>query len=227
MTIYAAELSHMGVIVLLLNVASVGTVLHTGLKLPYFTWFGTNRSLKPAPVPPGMHLGMALAAGLCLTIGIYPAVLYNLLPFAANYQPYTTVHLIETMQLLVFAGLGFWLLIGKLGGEAVITLDTDWFYRKPSRFAYTTFVVYVSNIFAAIERLTTNLVRFIVKLSANPVGYAITAGNLVKSTLFGVKRPKPEPYAFDANRYRIPLLVMILIVLAGFVILIAWSFAGS
>ncbi|GAH52052.1 unnamed protein product, partial [marine sediment metagenome] len=104
MTIYAAELSHMGVVVLLLNVASVGTVLHTGLKLPYFTWFGPNRSLKPAPAPLGMYLGMALAAGICIAIGVYPAPLYNLLPFAVDYQPYTAIHLIETMQLLIFAG---------------------------------------------------------------------------------------------------------------------------
>ncbi len=227
MVVYAAELSHMGVVVLLLTLASVGTFLSIGLKLPYFTWFGPNRSHKPAATPKGMYLGMGLTAGLCLVIGVYPALLYNLLPFPVNYQPYTAVHLIETMQLLIFAGFGFWLLISRLGGKAVITLDTDWFYRRPSRLAYTVFVVAVSRFFGTVESLALQLTRLLVGLSANPLGYLVGGVRLAGHVFFGTRQPGPEPLNFDPDRYRIPLGVMVLLVLLCFVVLIAWSLISS
>jgi len=227
MTVYAAELSHMGLVVILLNIASVGTVLHTGLKLPYFTWFGPNRSLKPAPLPLGMYVGMALTAGLCLAIGIYPTPLYNLLPFAVNYQPYTTVHLIETMQLLIFAGFGFWLLINKLGGKAVITLDADWFYRRPSGLAYNVFVVFISRLFAAVETFTLCFTRVITRLSANPIGYMVGAKRLVESVSSGNGQTSHEPSHFDPGRYRISVGAMVLVVLLSLVLLLIWGLITS
>jgi hypothetical protein len=174
-----------------------------------------------------MHLGMALAAGLCLAIGIYPTPLYNLLPFNAEYHPYTSVHLIETMQLLVFAGLGFWLLINKLGGKPVITLDTDWFYRRPSRLAYNVFVVFISNLFGAVERLTLRLTRIIIRLSANPIGYMVGAKRLVESVYSGNEQATREPAYFDPGRYRISAGAMVLVVLFSFVLLLIWELIAS
>ena len=227
MIVYAAELNHMGVIFLLLNLASVGTFLSIGLKLPYLAWFGPNRQLKPTAPPRNMHLGMGLTAGLCIAIGVYPALLYNLLPFAVNYQPYTATHLIETMQLLIFTGLGFWLLIHKFSGKSTITLDTDWFYRRPSRLAYQWCVVYVSRLFGTVESLTLHPVRLIIRLSANPAGYLMRATRLVAYTFAGASQPTPEPAYFDPRRYRIPLGVMVLVVLLSLVILLAWGFVAS
>lgn len=222
MVIYAAEISHLDVVALLLTIASVGTFLHTGLKLPYFTWFGPDRSLKPAPVPPGMYLGMALTAGICIAIGVYPALLYNLLPFAVDYQPYTATHLTETSQLLIFTGFGFWLLINKLGGEAMTTLDTDWFYRRPSRLAYRLFVALVGRLFDAVDNLTMYITRLIIMLSANPAGYLVKARKSAGYHLFGGEQPTPEPKNFDPHRYRLPLWVMLLVVLLSFVFLMVW-----
>jgi len=224
MVVYAAELNGMGAVVLLLNLASIGTFLHTGLKLPYFTWFGPNRSLKPAAAPRGMYLGMALTAGLCLAIGIYPSLLYNLLPFTVNYQPYTANHVVQTMQLLMLTGLGFWLLINKLGGEATITLDTDWFYRRPSRLAYSLCVVSLSRLFATVDSLTSQFALSLAKVSTNPIGYPIEAIRTLRCALSGAKQPNPKPQCkpFNPDRYRFPLAVMILVVLLFFIILIAW-----
>ena len=227
MVVYAAELSHMGVVVLLLTLASVGTFFSIGLKLAYFTWFGPNRRLKPAPTPRGMYLGMVLTAGICLAIGIYPTLLYNLLPFTVDYQPYTAPHLIQTIQLLMFTGLGFWLLVNKLGGEATITLDTDWFYRRPSRLAYNLCVVSLSRLFTTVESFSIRLVWFLVRLSANPMGCLYTAIGFVGHLFFGTRRPSPEPQVFDPDRYRFSLGTLILVVLLCFIILIAWNFFAS
>lgn len=136
MVVYAAGINNMEVVVLLLYLVSIATFLSVGLKLPYFTWFGRGRLLTPSATPPGMYLGMALTAGLCIAIGVYPSILYNVLPFTVEYQPYTVTKVVQTVQLLAFTGLGFWLLVHKLGGKNTITLDTDWFYRRLPGIAY-------------------------------------------------------------------------------------------
>jgi len=47
--------------------------------------------------------------------------------------PYTAYHISETMQILLFTGLGFFLLLKKLVPEPKISLDMDWFYRMGGR----------------------------------------------------------------------------------------------
>ena len=117
---------------LLLTLASVGTFLHTGLKLPYFTFFGPDRDVPVRPLPRNMLAAMALASALCIGLGLYPEWLYARLPFQpVTYEPYTFDHIISEIELLFGTGIGFWLLLRKLGGEPTMTLDTDWFYRRP------------------------------------------------------------------------------------------------
>ncbi len=128
----AAE-DHRIVIWLLLMLASSGTFLSTTLKLPYYAWFGKDTGLRASEPPKNMLVGMGLAAGLCILIGVWPGSLYALLPYAMEFHPYTAHHLSETMQILMFTLLGFLLLLAKLGPERVISLDTDWFYRKGGR----------------------------------------------------------------------------------------------
>jgi len=122
----------------LLNLASVGTFLHTGLKVPYFIWFGKNNcqpeTRERASDPPwNMNAAMAIAAGLCVFIGCYTPYLYRMLPYPVAYHPYTSYHISETLQLLLFTAVGFFLLIRKLEPQPTISLDTDWFYRRGGR----------------------------------------------------------------------------------------------
>jgi multicomponent Na+:H+ antiporter subunit D len=55
---------------------------------------------------------------------------------AMKYLPYTSYHISETLQILLFTGVGFFLLIKKLTPEAKISLDMDWFYRMGGRAFY-------------------------------------------------------------------------------------------
>ncbi len=106
----------------LLLLASAGTFLHTGLKVPYFIWFGKNQPKKEtwdrAAEPPwNMNAAMIVASALCIFIGCYTPYLYKMLPYpdlAAEYHPYTAYHIFETLQILLFTGLGFFLLLKKL-----------------------------------------------------------------------------------------------------------------
>ncbi len=133
MVIAGAEEAHHPVLMVLMLLASVGTFLSVGLKLPYFAWFGKDCGLKPKEPPKNMLIAMGLTAFLCFFIGVYPKALYELLPFkevAMEYHPYNMPHLSETLQLMMFTGLGFFLLIKRLTPEPKINLDFDWFYRK-------------------------------------------------------------------------------------------------
>lgn len=129
MVVEAAAVDRRAVIWLLLSMASAGTFLHTGLKLPYFTFFGKDSGLRPKEAPANMLIAMTISAVLCVFIGVYPQWLYSLMPTPVEYNAYSSAHVLWELQLLLFTGLAFFILLKHVGGEAKIALDTDWFYR--------------------------------------------------------------------------------------------------
>ncbi len=133
MIIAAAGEHHRLGLMLMLNLAAVGTFLSVGIKLPYFIWFGKDSGVKANEAPWNMSLGMFIAAFMCIFLGIYPEYLYRMLPFPVNYHPYSSYHLSETFQLLGFTGLGFFLMVKRLKPEPKMNLDLDWFYRKGTK----------------------------------------------------------------------------------------------
>jgi multicomponent Na+:H+ antiporter subunit D len=130
MVVSAAGADHRLWIFLMLMVASSGTFLHTGLKLPYYVFFAKDSGIRTPEAPRNMLIAMAMASVLCLGIGIFPGLLYALLPFPVDYVPYTAHHVLSTLGLLVFTAVGFFWLLRQLDPEPTISLDTDWFYRK-------------------------------------------------------------------------------------------------
>lgn len=222
LVIHAAELDHESAVALLLYLASIGTFLHTGLKLPYFTWFGPQRGLKPAPLPWSMYAGMALTAAINIAIGVYPKMLYDLMPFPVTYRPYTTAHVAETLQLLMGTGLGFWLLLDKVGGKSTITLDCDWIYRKPSRLLFRLTAGSLNRLFAGAETIALGCARTLANACADPIEFASRA--LASGS---ERKDKTEARAriiiYDADRYRVSAGLTIMVVLSCFVALLAWS----
>lgn len=133
MIITAAGESHRNILMLMMTMASVGTFLSVGIKLPYFIWFGKDSGVQAKDAPWNMNLGMAIAAFMCFFMGIYPDYLYKMLPFPVHYHPYTAYHISETLQLMGFTGLGFFIMVKKLKPAPKVNLDIDWFYRKGAR----------------------------------------------------------------------------------------------
>jgi multicomponent Na+:H+ antiporter subunit D len=132
MVVSAAGEALLPVIFLTLTLASAGTFLHTGLKLPYYMFFGKDNGASGAEPPRNMLLAMGLAAVACTLIGVFPGLLYQHLPFALEYHPYTLGHVTSTLGMLGFTALGFFLLLKQLDPEPKISLDTDWIYRRGS-----------------------------------------------------------------------------------------------
>ncbi len=132
MVVSAAGEEHLTLIFLLLTLASAGTFLHTGLKLPYYMFFAKDSGVRAQEPPKNMLVAMGLAAAACVLIGVFPNLLYQHLPNAIDYVPYTLQHVTSTLGMLGFTALGFFLLLKHLDPEPTISLDTDWFYRRSS-----------------------------------------------------------------------------------------------
>jgi multicomponent Na+:H+ antiporter subunit D len=112
--------------------ASAGVLEHAGIKIPFFAFFAHDSGVRAKEPPLNMLIAMGLAAVLCVFIGSYPWVLYDLLPNALDFTPFDSTHVIAQIQLLLFAGLGvFWLMrSGWYPAEIrAINLDADWSYR--------------------------------------------------------------------------------------------------
>ncbi|MBA3067726.1 MAG: Na(+)/H(+) antiporter subunit D [Hyphomonas sp.] len=133
----------MVVVWLMLMFASAGVLEHSGIKIPYFAFFGHDSGKRVKEAPFNMLLAMGMAAFLCIAIGL-PAFLpgfgyewlYSLLPYpieAASYQPFTLGHILAQLQLLALAVFAF-VLLQRLGlyppEKPGVILDTDWLYRK-------------------------------------------------------------------------------------------------
>ena len=113
--------------------ASAGVFHHSGIKIPYFAFFAHDSGRRPKEAPLNMLLAMGITAFLCIGIGVYPDPLYAILPYTIDYVPYTTVHVITQLQLLMFSALAFTFLMltGLYPPELKSTnLDTDWIYRR-------------------------------------------------------------------------------------------------
>ena len=118
---------------LVLLFASAGVFHHSGIKIPYFAFFAHDSGKRCAEAPANMLLAMGISAALCVLIGIFPHMLYAILPFKVDFVPYTVEHVVTQLQLLFFSALAFTVLMrtGLYPPELrAVNLDFDWFYRR-------------------------------------------------------------------------------------------------
>lgn len=213
MTVAAAGESHQYIAMFGMILAAIGTFLSVGLKLPYFTWFSKEqpKELESKPLPKNMYIGMTIVAAFCIFHGIFPQHLYNLLPNPVEWTPFTIHHLVETIQILIFTFVAFWILRFKLlKPKTSIALDLDWFYRKPAKLARIIFVNTVDNIFNTFETLSLTITRRLVVLAKNPF------------LIFSSSTPETTPYT--PNRYRPSAQKLILVILGLFIVVVFLGF---
>lgn len=128
----AAEHHHLIAWVVLL-IASAGVMEHSGIKIPFFAFFSHDAGHRVAEAPWNMLVAMAVASAFCIGLGVAFPLLYAILPNSVEYHPYTTPHVINQLQLLMFAALAFLVLI-KTGlypaEKRAVNLDSDVVYRR-------------------------------------------------------------------------------------------------
>ena len=65
--------------------ASAGVFHHAGIKIPFFAFFAHDSGIRTKEAPTSMLIAMGLAAALCIGIGVFPDMLYSLLPYQNDY----------------------------------------------------------------------------------------------------------------------------------------------
>jgi multicomponent Na+:H+ antiporter subunit D len=150
----AAADQGLAIVWFLLAAASAGVFLHAGIKFPWFVFFQKDSGLRPPEPPANMLLAMAFFAALCIGIGVYPDPLYALLPFPVDYVPYTGPHVLTQLQLLLFSGLAFFVMLPQMRRTLTVSLDIDWFYRRFGAKLARQLVVLLSRAQNGIERWT-------------------------------------------------------------------------
>ncbi len=118
---------------LILLFASAGVFHHAGIKIPFFAFFAHDAGWRVREAPWHMLVAMAIAAAGCVGIGLFPSLLYALLPDPVHFQAYTTEHVVSQLQLLLFSALAFtWLKVSGLYPPELpsVNLDFDVIYRK-------------------------------------------------------------------------------------------------
>ncbi|MBT7518093.1 MAG: Na(+)/H(+) antiporter subunit D [Acidiferrobacteraceae bacterium] len=126
------EEGHPGVWLALLF-ASAGVFHHAGIKIPFFAFFSHDSGIRTTEPPLNMLAAMGLAAVLCVFIGCYPWVLYELLPFSTGYAPFDGSHILAQIQLLVFSAAAFaWLKVSGIYPPELrsTNIDVEWLYRR-------------------------------------------------------------------------------------------------
>jgi multicomponent Na+:H+ antiporter subunit D len=157
---------HYPVIWAILVFASAGVLSHSGIKIPYFTFFGHDSGLRPKEAPIHMQMAMGLTALLCIIIGVYPDPLYALLPYEVVYQPYTMGHVIGQLQLLCFALLAFIFLMrsGIHPPEIrAVNLDVDWIYRRLVPTFYNIIHVATVKFFTYFDSVINDFIQLTIK----------------------------------------------------------------
>jgi multicomponent Na+:H+ antiporter subunit D len=155
----AAADNHYTLTFLVLLFASAGVFHHSGIKIPYFAFFAHDSGIRCEEAPRNMLFAMGCAAFLCIALGVAPGFLYEILPYPVEFDPYTTSHVVDQLQLLLFSASAF-VFLQKTGlyppELRSVNLDVDWVYRK----AFP----------ALVARVEENLVRLKGRLQARALG---------------------------------------------------------
>ncbi len=161
------------IIWMVLLFASAGVFHHSGIKIPFFAFFGHDSGIRCKEAPPNMLIAMGLTAAACIGIGCAPGLLYSILPYSVSYEPYTSSHVLSQMQLLLFSALAFTILMrtGIYPPELrSINLDADWLYRRliPQSFSWAQQRLTTMWPTALADHVLHNLMPRIASLMAMP-----------------------------------------------------------
>jgi multicomponent Na+:H+ antiporter subunit D len=137
----AAADESLAFVYMMLAAASAGVFLHAGIKFPWFVFFQRDSGLRPKDAPWNMGAAMVIFSALCILLGVAPELLYRFLPYPVDYEAYTPGKVLFYLQLLMFSGLAFFLLLPLMRRTETISLDTDWIWRvllfNVARFGYS------------------------------------------------------------------------------------------
>ncbi len=156
---------------MLLTAASAGVFLHAGIKFPWFVFFQKDSGLRPKDAPWNMSAAMLIFTALCILMGIFPETFYQFLPYATDYVAYTPGKVLFYLQLLLFSGLAFFLLLPLMRRTLTISLDFDWLWRVAFFHIGATLTKGIGNISRAVETRISTLVLALLDAARRHMGF--------------------------------------------------------
>jgi multicomponent Na+:H+ antiporter subunit D len=214
MVISSAVEVHKPILELMLILASVGTFL-SFVKLCYFCFFAENPEIKSKEAPGNMQLAMGLTAFLCVFIGVYPKVLFDVLPFSpVHYHAFTFSHVIGVIQLFMLAGLVFMAAKDMFAPHRATILDFDYFYRMGGRGLVWVCVAPLAKLRFRLQLSSSRAVDIIVRLAKNPMMiFEIPAAYIYLRITRGLRYVSGYSSAelYNENLYRRPIGVGVLV----------------
>ena len=116
--------------------ASAAAMVYVGLRFPWFVFFArpaTANTQTRQEAPLNMQIAMALLAIACVALGLAPTLLFSLLPYAVEVDPYSVAKLASTTLIVAVGALVFVLTRRALQPRTISITDTDWLYRVAGR----------------------------------------------------------------------------------------------
>ncbi|MGI2112625.1 Na(+)/H(+) antiporter subunit D [Shewanella frigidimarina] len=158
-----------------LTAASAGVFLHAGIKFPWFVFFQKDSGLRPKDAPWNMGLAMIIFASMCILLGVFPETLYALLPYPVDYQPYSIGKVLFYLQLLLFSGLAFFVLLPLMKRTMTISLDTDWLWRRAAFSLVKLIERALSSLGEMVTQQRNRLQKFLQRMAVRYLGQPHTA----------------------------------------------------
>jgi len=187
-------LKEMHLLVLALTLGSVGTLI-SFIKLTYFAFFSKNEEIEAKEAPLPMLVPMCVTAFLCVAIGLFPKLLYGILPFKEtallHYDAYAGAHTLGVVELVLMTVFLFFLL-GYFAPHEKITYDIDYLYRKAGRGFIWLCESPIVSFAIAVEKIVLRIADFFVRFSKNPL-----RGTRMMMDMIGVALLKPFVFVFN------------------------------
>jgi multicomponent Na+:H+ antiporter subunit D len=199
----------------MLRLASVGTFLSFA-KLTYFSFFAQNKAMEAKEPPWNMQLAMGATALACILIGVYPRLLFDILPnHAHGYHPFTRYHVFRGIQVLLLAGSVFIVTLRAFSPHGWLVLDFDYFYRMAFRKIGWFCAGPLHDLRLRMQVAFSRGVSFLSHLSRNPFALSDLVAECSRSN---EDRSEASPAAgereergYDENVYRKPMGLGVLI----------------
>ena len=172
MVLSAAHKEHLDTLWWLLIIGGVGTFM-SFIKLGWYAFFRSSEhgtvDIQVRDANRGQSVAMLTVAALCVLYGLYPDVLFTLLPGegAAEAHPFTLDHIGEGLALAA-AGLVAFVLVKKPLESVHGVPDLDAIYNPLAFSGARGVVVAVTEAYAAIDRLVVRAADYGVALEADP-----------------------------------------------------------
>lgn len=168
----------------LLELASIGTFL-SFLKLGYYGFFRENKNIQAEDAPVHMKVSMVVTSALCVILGLYPLLMFGILPFNAEYHPFELERVAETTLLFMVTGIFFLAGLKIFEPHPGTTLDIDQIYRK----AGNGLLWFINNPLARITQFPVNIAislkDYLVWFSKNPTQVVLLYLSSFVFKLFG------------------------------------------